>query len=92
MHAQLQVVSTQPGPSVTMADTKPENYLALSLFTCLCCCWVFGIIALVMSLQVRWCMIMHKPYILINYTFGTSVYGISTKFTQYLPNTTNPHN
>ncbi len=54
MHAQLQVVSTQPGPSVTMVDTKPENYLALSLFTCLCCCWVFGIIALVMSLQVRW--------------------------------------
>ncbi len=55
-HAHLQVVSTQPGPSVTVhvADIKPKNYLALSLFTCLCCCWVFGIIALVMSLQVRW--------------------------------------
>ncbi len=53
-HAHLQVVSTQPGPWVTMANTKPENYLALSLFTCLCCCWMFGIIALIMSLQVRW--------------------------------------
>ncbi len=53
-HAHLQVVSTQPGPWVTMADTKPEDYLALSLSTYLCCSGLFGIIALIMSLQVRW--------------------------------------
>ncbi len=59
-HAHLQVVSTQPGPWVTMANTKPENYLALSLFTLLCCCWMLGIIALIMSLQVTWSSLMKE--------------------------------
>ena len=31
---------------------RPPNYLALSIFSCLCC-WLLGIIAIFYSLQVR---------------------------------------
>lgn len=48
------VVTAQPaaGVMVRTLDTKPESYLGLSIFSFLCCCWLFGLIALVYSCQV----------------------------------------
>lgn len=46
------VVTTQPSVQQVTFQPKPENYLVLSIFTCLCCCWLLGIFAIMYSLQV----------------------------------------
>ena len=43
----------QATATVTLVQRKPNNYIGLSVFTLLCCCWLFGIIALIFALQVR---------------------------------------
>ena len=47
-----QVVDQPHARVVTVLPPKPNNYLGLSIFTLLCCCWLFGIIALIYALQV----------------------------------------
>ena len=48
----LQVVGQPTAPAVTLIQRKPSNYVALSVFTLLCCCWLFGIVALIYAMQV----------------------------------------
>ncbi len=43
----------QPRSGVIVTGIKPNNYLAVSLFSLFCCCWLFGLIALLYSLQVN---------------------------------------
>jgi len=35
-------------------DVKPPNYVVLSVITMIFFCWIFGLIALLVGLQVRW--------------------------------------
>ena len=43
----------QPGPATHVyIDSKPENYLVLSVLTMFFCCFICGLIALIYSLQV----------------------------------------
>lgn len=42
----------QSAPTVTLVQRKPENYIILSIFTLFCCCWLFGIVALIHAMQV----------------------------------------
>ena len=47
---------SQPHPAgwrLEEEDPPPSNYLALSVFNGLCCCTIFGIIAIVLSIQSR---------------------------------------
>ena len=47
---------SQPHPAgwrLEDEDPPPTNYLALSVFNGLCCCTIFGIIAIVLSIQSR---------------------------------------
>ena len=50
----IQVVASQPVATcaMTVIDAKPANHLAMLIFNLVCCCFVFGIIALVHSFQV----------------------------------------
>lgn len=40
-------------PTNPMDSVPPSDYLGLSIFSLICCCWLLGIIALMNSLQVR---------------------------------------
>ena len=47
---------SQPHPAgwqLEEEEPPPSNYLALSVFNGLCCCSIFGIIAIVLSIQSR---------------------------------------
>ena len=49
------MVTHQPGgvATGTAVGIKPDNYLVLSIVSIFCFCWLFGLIALLYSLQVR---------------------------------------
>ena len=47
-----QVVAQPTATQVRIIEKKPDNYIFLSVFTLLCCCWLFGLIALIYALQV----------------------------------------
>ena len=42
----------QAPPTVTLIQRKPDNYIVLSVLTLLCCCWLFGLVALMYGMQV----------------------------------------
>ena len=46
------VVQPQAPPTVTLIQRKPDNYIVLSVLTLLCCCWLFGLVALMYGMQV----------------------------------------
>ena len=51
----IQVVNSQPSVLAVNYSVKPQNYMGLSILTCLCCCWVLGLIAIMYSNQVSHC-------------------------------------
>ncbi|KAK6172223.1 hypothetical protein SNE40_015934 [Patella caerulea] len=46
------VVMNQP-VLTTVTTQEPETHLALSFFTCLCCCWPLGLVAIILSLKAK---------------------------------------
>ena len=34
-------------------QTRPRDYLGLAIFSCLCCCWVSGLVAIMFSVRSR---------------------------------------
>ena len=51
--AQVTVVTQQPSlPTMLEIESKPNNYLALSIVNMLGCFFILGLIALIFSLQV----------------------------------------
>ena len=47
------MVTNQPTlAAVGVVGVKPQNYLVLSIVSIFCFCWLFGLIALLYSLQV----------------------------------------
>lgn len=47
-----QVVYNQPVPQTIIREPKPSSHVWLSLFTCLCCCFICGLIALIIGQEV----------------------------------------
>lgn len=48
----IQVVQGQPVQSHVLVELKPPNYVVMSVITMLFFCFIFGLIALLLSLQV----------------------------------------
>ena len=57
----FQVVNAQPSTIQYSVGVMPESYMGLSIFTCLCCCWLFGLIAIMFSSQVSGCLHAMEP-------------------------------
>ena len=57
----FQVVNAQPSTIRYSVGEMPESYMGLSIFTCLCCCWLFGLIAIMHSSQVSGCLHAMEP-------------------------------
>ena len=57
----FQVVNAQPSTIQYSVGVMPESYMGLSIFTCLCCCWLFGLIAIMYSSQVSSCLHAMEP-------------------------------
>ena len=51
-HMHMQVVQGQPIRSQVFVELKPPNYVIMSVITMLFFCFIFGLIALLLSLQV----------------------------------------
>ncbi|XP_078689841.1 transmembrane protein 91-like [Branchiostoma floridae x Branchiostoma belcheri] len=49
---QQTIVQTVPATQVVIAESRPPDHFGCALFTCLCCFWPTGIVALVFSCQV----------------------------------------
>lgn len=47
------MVQARPVATRLVVEVKPPNYIVLSVIVFLCFCWVFGLIGLIMGLQVR---------------------------------------
>lgn len=47
------VVAQQPGVTYVQAPSRPNDYLGLSIFACLCCFWPTALVALIYSCQVN---------------------------------------
>ena len=47
------VTVAQPADPSSPLEVPPQTWLPLSIFNCVCCCWIFGIIAIVLSSQSR---------------------------------------
>ena len=52
-HAVTTISQPHPAGWRLEEEEPPSNYLALSVFNGLCCCSIFGIIAIVLSIQSR---------------------------------------
>lgn len=48
-------VTTQPGGG-TFRPPKPSSHLWLSVFTMLCCCFILGLIAIIVGMEVCLCV------------------------------------
>ncbi|CAH1269592.1 PRRT1 [Branchiostoma lanceolatum] len=51
-HMQQTVVQTAPPTQIVIAEGRPQDHFGCALFTCICCFWPTGIVALVFSCQV----------------------------------------
>ena len=52
----LQVVTTQP-TSAARLPPPPTTWIAWSIFSCLCCAWPCGVMAIIYSMKVNCCMV-----------------------------------
>jgi len=59
IHQVVQMQPTGGGMAVLYPQSKQENFLVLSVFSMLCCCFIFGLIALISSLRVSYFCLWH---------------------------------
>ena len=51
----LQVVQARPVGARVVVEAKPANYVLLSVIVLVVFCWVFGLIGLIVGIQVYMC-------------------------------------
>lgn len=52
-HTNVIVTQARPIENRVFVEIKPSNYVVLSIITMLFFCWIFGLIGLIVGMQVR---------------------------------------